>query len=288
MRAVCACASRHSEEMRGARGAPGWRVTGLSLNLCNLPPWAIASRHFCENPQPLELQGVLGANRFLFDLLDRLDGVDERAIRFDAYLSVKFALHRWEEQPTQAAQRTLRKGGYLRFLRGWGFDASSIEGAVLKGWVESRFGIAPTFHRVRIGDPQSESYFRYVVDRMNGNARTAGIHDQLDLLYTFSQYELRRRRPGERWATLWRGLQDAEDADVVERLGPRDLIVRANNLSSFTDNPERAWEFGSTVWEARVPLPRVFTFPGLLPSSILRGEREWLVVGGEFPVRLVR
>lgn len=260
---------------------------GSSFNLCNLPPWAIASRHFCENPRPVEIQGVRDANRFLFDLLERIGDPDERAARFDSYVSVKFALHRWREQGTAVARLSL-KNGYLRYLRGWGFDSSSIEGAVLKGWVESRFGIPPTFHRVRIGGPESGSYFRYVVDRMNGSARTAGIHDQLDLLYTFCQYELSRRHPGERWAILWRGVQDGDEADVLARPDRRSLIVRANNLSSFTDDAERAWEFGSTVWEARVPLPRVVTFAGLLPPSILRGEREWLVIGGELPVRLVR
>jgi NAD+---dinitrogen-reductase ADP-D-ribosyltransferase len=258
-----------------------------SFNLCNLPPWAIASRHFCENPQPIEIQGVREANRFLFDLLDGIAAPEERALRFDAYLSVKFQLHTWQAQATAAARRSL-KNGYLRFLRGWGFDSSSIEGAVLKGWVESRLGIPPTFHREPIAGTESEAYFRYVVDRMNGSARTGGIHDQLDLLYAFTQYELARRRPGERWVTLWRGLHDAEEHEVLERVGPRDLVVRANSLSSFTDDRERAWEFGTTVWEARVPLPRVFFAGALLPQSILKGEREWLVVGGELPVKLLR
>ncbi|MFO7982619.1 MAG: NAD(+)--dinitrogen-reductase ADP-D-ribosyltransferase, partial [Desulfuromonadales bacterium] len=36
------------------------------FNLCTLPPWAIASRHFNRNPQPLEIQGVRRANRLLF------------------------------------------------------------------------------------------------------------------------------------------------------------------------------------------------------------------------------
>jgi NAD+--dinitrogen-reductase ADP-D-ribosyltransferase len=257
-----------------------------SFNLCNLPPWAIASRHFCEHPQPIEIQGVREANRFLFQLLDGIASPDERAARFDAYLCVKFQLHTWSAQATATARRSLRNS-YLRYLRGWGFDSSSIEGAVLKGWVESRLGIPPTFHRERIADTEGEPYFRYVCDRMNGGARTAGIHDQLDLLYAFTQYELARRLPGERWVTLWRGVNNADDHEVLERAGRRELIVRANNLSSFTDDPERAWEFGTTVWEARVPLPRVFFFGSALPSSILKGEREWLVIGGELPVRVV-
>ncbi len=258
-----------------------------SFNLCNLPPWAIASRHFCLNPQEIEIQGVREGNRFLFQLLDSIDSPDERALRFDAYLSVKFQLHHWQAQQTAGARRSL-KNGYLRFLRGWGFDSNSIEGAVLKGWVESRLGIPPTFHKEQIPGTSSEAYSLYIVDRMNGSARTSGINDQLDLLYTFTQYELQRRLGGQRWVTLWRGVHDAREHEVVERSGPRDLVVRANSLSSFTDDCERAWEFGTTVWEARIPLPRIFYQGGLLPSSILRGEREWLVVGGELPVRLVR
>ena len=258
-----------------------------SFNLCNLPPWAIASRHFCDHPQDIEIQGVREANRFLFELLDSIDSPDERALRFDAYLSVKFQLHHWESQTTPGARRSL-KNGYLRFLRGWGFDSNSIEGAALKGWVESRIGIPPTFHKEPISGTGSDAYFLYVVDRMNGSARTAGINDQLDLLYTFTQYELRRRLDGQRWVTLFRGINDAREHEVVERSGPRDLVVRANSLSSFTDDCERAWEFGTTVWEARIPLARVFYLGGLLPTSILKGEREWLVIGGELPVRLVR
>ena len=32
---------------------------------------------------------------------------------------------------------------YLKLLQGWGLDSNSAAGAVLKGWVESRFGIVP-------------------------------------------------------------------------------------------------------------------------------------------------
>ena len=67
--------------------------------------------------------------------------------------------------------------------------------------------------------------------------------------------------------------------------GPNKIIVRMNNISSFTSDRECAWEFGSTVWEVRVPLAKVFFFSDLLPDSILRGEQEFLVIGGEYVVR---
>ena len=35
---------------------------------------------------------------------------------------------------------------YLRVVRGWAFDPDGREAAVLKGWVESRFGLMPRHH----------------------------------------------------------------------------------------------------------------------------------------------
>jgi NAD+--dinitrogen-reductase ADP-D-ribosyltransferase len=255
-----------------------------SFNRCNLPPWVIASREFNEDPRPLEIQGVREANAWLFRTLDGLPDPDERARRFDDWLSVRFQLHHWQEQATELSRRSL-KNSYLRFLRGWGVDSSSVEGAVLKGWVESRLGIAPTYHRAPIEGPEGPAYARYAEDRMRGSARTSAIQDQLDLVYTFTQYELSRRRPEERWLLLYRGQNDALEHRVLEVLGKREQVVRLNNLCSFTDDPERAWEFGSTVWEARVAIPRVFCASWLFPRSILKGERELLVVGGEMRVR---
>ena len=60
-----------------------------------------------------------------------------------------------------------------------------------------------------------------------------------------------------------------------------------NSLSSFTRERERAWEFGSTVFEAQVPVPRVFFASELLPHGILKGEREVLVIGGELRVKVL-
>lgn len=259
-------------------------MPGTSFNLCNLPPWVIASRHFVDNPQPIEIQGVREGNRFLFRTLDTIEDGDERARRFDDYLSVKFQLHHWAQQATDGARRSI-KNSYLRFLRGWGVDSSSVEGAVLKGWVESRLGIPPGFHREPIRGPETEAYARYSHDRVRGSARTNAIYSQLDLLYTFNQYELGRRLPTERWLTLFRGQNNLADHEVLEKLPERRAWVRLNNLCSFTDDRERAWEFGSTVWEARIPLPRIFFASELLPRSILKGEREYLVVGGETLVR---
>jgi NAD+---dinitrogen-reductase ADP-D-ribosyltransferase len=251
------------------------------FTLCNRPPWAIASVEFQDDPAPLFIARVREENRRLFALLDAEPCPARRGEVFHEYLSVQFALHQWEDH--QRSARSSLRNSYVRYLRGWAVDSNSIEGAVLKGWVHSRMGIQPTFHHAPLGESQ-ENFNRFAIQRIRGSARTNAIELQLDLLFEFSQYELARRHPDARWLTLYRGTYDA---DVYETIAPdaREPIVRMNNISSFTSDRECAWEFGSTVWEVRVPLTKIFFFSDLLPESILRGEQEYLVIGGEYRVR---
>ena len=256
------------------------------LSLCDVPPWALASREFNDEPQPLLLQGAHGADRFLFE---RLDAIDDRTVRaglFDDYMSVKFYLHQWATE-SSSAKRSI-KNSYFRFLRGWGVDSNSVEGAVLKGWVENRFGLAPNFHKQPILSQNEEDYTPYDVDRMRGHSRTNSIHDQFDLLYRYTQYELVREDPSRRWLSLYRGTYDAHEHTVTDRVSKHVYYVRLNNLSSFTTDAEKAWEFGTTVWAVQVPVCKVFFYGNLLPQSILKGENEHLVIGGEFRVSEVR
>ncbi|PLX86658.1 MAG: N-acyl homoserine lactonase [Desulfuromonas sp.] len=256
------------------------------LNLCNLPPWAIASRHFNRHPKPLEIQGVRRANRLLFERLDLLESTAERGALFHDYMDVTFQLHQWESQETARGRKSL-KNSYLRFLRGWMFDSNALEGAVLKGWVESRLGLHPSFHREPIEDIHSEAYFLYTVDRMKGAARTSALDAQFDVLYEFTQYELQRRHPGETHFTLYRGINDFDEQRILETFGKNRHLVRLNNLASFTTDFERAWEFGSRVLETEVPLPKIFFRGDLLPSSLLKGEGEVMVFGGEYEVKVL-
>lgn len=256
-----------------------------SFNYCTVPPWVISSHHFNENPQPLSIQGVREGSRFLFDRLAGIDFPEERALLFNDFMSVKFQLHHWQDQ-TDTARKSIRNS-YLRFLRGWMMDSNSVEGAVLKRWVESRIGIAPTFHRAPIADIHGQAYFDFSVDVMKGSSRTNAIHSQLDLLYEYCQFELVRKYPHQMVIPLFRGTNDAGEHQLLERLSLRERIVRLNNLVSCTSDEERAWEFGSTVWELRVPLCKVFFFNDLLPGSIMKGEGEYLVIGGEYRVRRI-
>ncbi|MEW6490747.1 MAG: NAD(+)--dinitrogen-reductase ADP-D-ribosyltransferase [Thermodesulfobacteriota bacterium] len=255
----------------------------LAINLCSVPPRALASLHFNREPSPLEIQGVHATHRRLFQRLDAEPCGGRRASIFHDYLEVVFQLHQWQRETSELGRRSLRNS-YLRFLRGWMVDSNSVEGAVLKGWVESRLGLLPTFHREPIPDLHSEAYFHYSLDRTRGHAHTSAIHSQLDLLFAYVQYELARCRPGETYRTLYRGVHDLAEHRVVEQLGPSRLVLCLNNLNSFTWDFERAWEFGTRVLEARVPLPKVFFQADLLATSILRGEQEVLVIGGEYEV----
>lgn len=260
-------------------------MSSTTFNLCNLPPWVIASRHFNEHPQSLTIQGVREANRFLFSKLDGIESCEERGQVFSDYLSVKFQLHH-ESGHTESARKALRNS-YLRFLKGWMMDSNSVEGAVLKSWVESRMGIAPTFHNGCIKGNDCDAHYSYIIDRTRGSKRTNAINAQLDLLYEYCQYELIRCYGEMSCLTLFRGTYDTSEHQILEQVTKREQIVRLNNLVSFTDEEERAWEFGSTVWRVQVPTSKIFFFDQLLPTSLLKGEGEYLVIGGDYLVKRV-
>lgn len=253
------------------------------FSLCSVPPWIIGSRSFNAAPRPLRLHGVRSTHSHFFRHLDRLATWEERARIFQDYMEVAFHLHQWSKVDDPDGQVSL-KHSYLRFLRGWLFDAGSVEGAVMKGWVESRMGLAPTYHRGYIPGKESDGYLAYLKDRMNGSARTNAIFSQLDLLYEFVQYELERRDPLTTHITLYRGVYDFSEHEIIARPDKHSAVVRLNNLNSFTHDFERAWEFGTFIIEARVPVSKIFFDGSFLHASILKGEEEVLVIGGEYDV----
>jgi NAD+--dinitrogen-reductase ADP-D-ribosyltransferase len=254
----------------------------LPFNRCDHPPWVIASRRFNRHPLRLEIQGVRRAHRSLFSRLDTLADPDARARCFRDYMRVVFRVGAWHRETTLPGRRSLRNS-YLRVLRGWMLDSSSPEGAVLKGWVESRFGIPPTFHAGPIDDVASGRYYLYLAERMKESARSNAVESQLDVLYEFVQDELARRGDGAP-RTLYRGVREFADHRVLEDLGGNRFVVRLNNLSSFSSRLEHAWEFGSRVLVAEVPPGKVFFRSDLLPGILPRREEEALVIGGDYEV----
>jgi NAD+---dinitrogen-reductase ADP-D-ribosyltransferase len=257
----------------------------LPLNRCDQPAWVIASPHFNRNPRPLEIQGVRRDHRAFFARLDRLPEPSARQQCFRDYTDLLFRSRKWRGEGTRPARVAVRSG-YLRFLRGWMADASSAEGAVLKGWVESRFGLPPVFHAGPIGGADTAQYRVYLSERMRESVRSNAVEAQFDLLYEFVQSELRRRDPGVAAFRLYRGVRNIEDYRFLgERDGKR-AVVRMNNLNSFSARLEYAWEFGSHVFEAEVPAAKIFFRTDLLPGVLARAEEEALVIGGDFDVKV--
>ena len=72
--------------------------------------------------------------------------------------------------------------------------------------------------------------------------------------------------------------------EVLSGSGSRQAVL-FNNLVSFTRSRERAGEFGDYILATRVPSAKVFFYCGLLPG-ILKGEDEYLVIGGTYEVEI--
>jgi len=256
------------------------------LNLCNLPPWSISSLQYNSHPQPIKIQGSEHACRRLFAVLDNIEMAEVRGMRFHDFMDVRFQLHQWQKETSTSGRRSL-KNSYLRFLRGWLFDSNSIEGAVLKGWVESRLGLVPTFHHQRIESISSKEYYQYMFERMQGSLRTSSIFTQLDCLYTYVQYELTRSMPETKHIRLYRGINNFSEHYKLAQTGKNRFHMRLNNLNSFTADFEKAWEFGTRVIEADVPLSKILFLCGVLPRTLLKGEDEYLVIGGDYEVKVL-
>ncbi len=259
---------------------PAW--ARLPINRCNLPPAILGGLSFQDDPVPLRLDGVFPFHAGLFAMLDAIDGAPARAERFMDYMTVHFCL----ETPEDAGGETRRhrtRADYARLLRGWFFDADGREAAVIKGWVESRFGLLTRFHKglLRAGDDAADA--RFAAERAQGIYGTHALDAQLDLLYAYAQYELARLP--ETHLVLYRGVNGIADFDILDRHGPREATVVLNAMNSFTRDPERASEFGDHVLEARVPREKVFCTQDLLPGR-LKGENEVMVIGGAYRVRL--
>jgi NAD+--dinitrogen-reductase ADP-D-ribosyltransferase len=272
---------RPPENLYHANIAGDYSRSSCSLNRCNLSPWIIGSEEFQANPLPVEIDGARATNAGLFRCLESIAEADARSQFFHDYLCAKFSLN----EKFELHGKSKSPYSYVHLLRAWGADSNGPAGAVLKSWVESRFGLLATFHKGRLADERAARE-AFMADRTRGAAKSIGVLMQLDLLYTFCQDELRRRFPGEQWKTLYRGTHDSEEYTVQNETGAkRAALVQLNNLSSFTSDPEVAWEFGSSAWEVKVPFAKIVFFSGLLPKSCLAGESEHLVLGGYYNVR---
>lgn len=260
------------------------RDARLPINRCNLPAVVLGSLTFQRHPAPLLLDGVAELHHDLFRRLNAAAPAARGEV-FRDYLTVRFQLE-WPEQMGFTGQKKGRtKANYIKTIRGWSFDADSREGAVLKGWVESRFGLMPRWHGQPLRDPSGEAYRRYLEMRAHGLYGTNALEAQLDLVYTYCQYEMALRHPSAQHVTLYRGINRLGDHEVLEKGANGRHLILLNNLNSFTCSRERACEFGDYILAVEVPLVKIFFHCGLLPG-VLQGEDEFLAIGGVAEVSL--
>lgn len=271
-----------------ATGGPkGLPTMGHSTNLVGLPTSILASTAYNDTPAPLQLAGVRAMNRQFFEvMLEQAPDLEDAARAFHLYMQAVFGLEP-EQQERRVAKDGVRRfrSSYLRLLKGWGYDNNAREGAVLKGWVESRFGLVPTFHKDPILSFSSDAWMGYIEEKMSSRFHNNSIYTQLDIMYEFCQWALARFvQPEDRHLTLYRGVNDYTEHQMVERIDKRTVVIRVNSLVSFTSERDIAECFGDTILEARVPKSKIVFFNTLLPLHPLKGEGEFLVIGGDYRV----
>jgi len=264
-----------------------------SHNMVGLPTAALASPAFNLHPQPLDLPHVRATCGSLFEMLGEAEDQADAVRAFHAFMAASFCLEAEQRDPRERPDRRPADGtrrfrsSYLRLLRGWVFDSSNAEGAVLKGWVESRFGLLPTWHGEAINKIPSPGWVRYVEQKMNSRFHSNAIHCQLDLVFTFCQWVLRTYGPGPHGhLKLFRGVTSMSEDQILDRRGKRTAVVRFNNLTSFTGDRNIADCFGDRILKVEVPTSKVVFFDGLLPRHPLKGEAEYLVIGGDYLVEM--
>ena len=264
-----------------------------STNLVGVSAPLLASSAFNANPVPLAIAGARAAHTGLFALLDRSCNLSEAREMFVHYLAIAFGLRKPEPHELPAlgvAEQRRWRSSWRKLLQGWGMDANGPAGAVLKGWVESRFGLVPSYHKAPLTHFPSHAWMSYLEEKAASRYNNNNIHQQLDLLYEFCQWALRRfPLPGSRTASaqhlrLWRGSTRCEEQLIAGQLQDRRCTVRLNNLVSFSLSHEDATCFGDWVFEVQVPVCKVLVFPGLLPGQVLQGEQEVLALGGDYEV----
>lgn len=265
-------------------------LRGHRTNRVGIPAQILCTTAFNDQPRTLRIHGTRFTHTPLFDGLDAVPNAEFAADLFMSYMEETFDLHA-DFSGSQGADGKRRfRASYLRLLKGWMFDSNNAEGAVLKGWVESRFGLLPTYHGELIRRFASEAWQHYAEQKHSTRFHNNHIHLQLDLLYEYCQWWIRRGWPcapmpaRAQTIRLFRGVNNFEEHHIVERPDKRTAVLRLNNLSSFSIDRDIAGQFGDYILEALVPVVKIVFFRDIIPRYPFQGEGEYLVVGGDYRV----
>lgn len=262
---------------------------GHSTNLIGIATACIAHHLFNEIPKPLHIAGTRESASSLFEHLPRLATREACGQLFQDYMCDVFGFETEQRLSNDPFGRRRYRNSYLRLIQDWGLDSNNAQGAVLKGWVESRFGLFPTYHKQHINGFASRDWITYIEEKMNSRYHNNCIYMQLDLVYEYCQWIIEHYQfPAASHKTLFRGVNDLQDHWIVQDTGKKDKIVRFNSIVSFTDRLNIAGEFGSYILEVEVPMVKLVFFNELLPHHALRGEAEYLAIGGDYRVKVLR
>ncbi|WP_322516842.1 NAD(+)--dinitrogen-reductase ADP-D-ribosyltransferase [Rhodopseudomonas palustris] len=257
---------------------------GHSTNLVGVPMGYLTDVAFNDQPVPLHIAGVREMNPSLFEMLGQAADLADAGEAFSCYMAALFGIDA-EQRVRRADGRSRFRSSFLDLIKGWGFDSNGPEGAVLKGWVESRFGIFPTFHKDPIRRIASPPWTTYVEEKMSSRFHNNAIYVQLDLLFEFCQWALAHfSAAGSTHVTLYRGVNAFDEHQILQRIDKRHVVMRLNNLTSFSSDRSVADCFGDTILTVRVPVPKIVFFNRLLAAHPLKGEGEYLVIGGAYRV----
>jgi len=264
---------------------PHWHST----NLIGVATACLASPHFNDHPKPLHIAGTRESAPGLFDQLASQTDFQACGRIFQDYMCVVFGFETEQRLREDSSGRRRYRNSYLKLIQDWGLDSNNAQGAVFKGWVESRFGLFPLYHKRRINHFDSKDWVAYVEEKMNSRYHNNCIYMQLDLLYEYCQWAIERFHiPAATHKTLYRGVNALDDHSWIESTSQTDKIIRFNSLVSFTDRRGIASEFGAYILEVNVPMVKLVFFNDLLPHHALRGEAEYLVIGGDYRVKVGR
>jgi len=265
------------------------------VNRCNLPADVLGDISFQNHPKPLCIDGVAQLHKHFFLEIAKESESLERSRLFTQYMSDYFSLDHLEDAGFERNSTVDRsRANYLMVLRGWYFDSDSKEGAIIKGWVESRFGLVPRYHRGIIRNCDDDNYRQFVSHNAQGLYNTNALEAQLDLLYSYCQFELRQRLPRQSHLLLYRGQSGTQSLEQLslENLElstntNADLYLLLNNINSFTTDVDLAGEFGDIVVCVKVPVEKLLFYSGLIANA-MKSEKEYAVIGGVYRASLVR
>ncbi|MDY6820546.1 MAG: NAD(+)--dinitrogen-reductase ADP-D-ribosyltransferase [Deferribacterota bacterium] len=247
--------------------------------MINVSSAYFASTDYNKNIDEIKIMGVYEYHRDLFNAIHMANTLKEANEIFDRYVYELFELK---------DGRNKKIGNLYKILMGWMFDSNRYEGALLKRWVESRFGIVPNFHKNKICSLESESYIEYLSECMSSKVNKNAMFLQLDLLYHYTQTIIKRFYPHFiPYITLYRGIDSLDESFDLTKIDNKLFIATHNNINSFTLDSTIAEQFGSTIIKVDVPFTKVIFFSDAVPLHHFSGEQEFVVIGGDYITNIV-